>query len=165
MLSVIVLVHGAAMFGSALSRWPVGQAVRAWTEPWEKGIGVHQNWPMFAYAPRDTTWIELIGHRADGSTLQIPLLPGEFDPQRSFMLGYVRAGKLQRNAAPQRREKLRMALVRWACRHQGSVGDPVRRVTVVGFDRQTPMPGEYQLPRTEWPVTREEFGRWNCPRR
>ncbi|HHO53513.1 MAG TPA: hypothetical protein ENK18_22250 [Deltaproteobacteria bacterium] len=164
MLSVIVLLHGAAVFGSLLSRWPVGRAVRAWTEPWEKVLGVHQNWPMFAYAPRQTTWVELIGHREDGTQVPIPLLPGELEPGW-FMTGYVRAGKLQRNAEPERRERLRMALVRWSCRHQVAQGDPVRRVSVIGAERQTPAPGTYQLPRSDWPVNREDLGRWNCPKR
>ena len=44
-ISVVLVVQLAATFGSSLGRWPVGEAVREWTKPWEKVLGVHQTWP------------------------------------------------------------------------------------------------------------------------
>ncbi len=151
--SGVVLVHLLAMAASALRV----DALRAVTMPWEKVLGVHQTWPMFVNPERRTVWIRVVGEREYGTPVEIPALSGR---PPAVIWTYDRRDKLVRNAVSSKREYLRTAIVRWACRQ-----DPrLERVAVERRFVRTPAFGRYDdRPRHDWPVHggRDE---WNCPR-
>ncbi|MBX2797701.1 MAG: hypothetical protein KTR31_08540 [Myxococcales bacterium] len=163
-LSVVLLCHLLAMAGSLLTPTPLGPVVRTVSMPWEKVLGVHQNWPMFVTPPRTTRWIEVQGVRADGSRLPLNLLPPE-PPRDAARWVYDRRGKLARNTVSSSRKRIRMAVVRWACRTQRQAADPIRQVALIRYGRVTPPPSEAAAagPRTDWELQRKEFTTWNCP--
>lgn len=163
LVSVIVVLHLAVVGTSALLEVGVTalEPVRAWTRPWEQALGVHQNWPMFVEPARATGWLVVTGERPDGGARPFPELGVE--PVEAN-LAYDRVGKLTRSATSSKREFLRTALVRWACRAAAAEGDPLRRVTVARWSRQTPEPWTFEgAPRSEWPA-RHRDETWNCPR-
>lgn len=162
-LSLLIAVHLVVIGTSALCEVGVTalEPLRVVTRPWEQALGVHQNWPMFVEPARATGWLQVAGERADGGTRPFPELGDE--PTEAHW-AYDRVGKLTRSAGSSKREFLRTALVRWGCRSAAAAGDPLVRVTVERWSRDTPPPWTFtDRPRSEWPV-RHRSETWNCPR-
>ena len=159
-LSALLVLHVAAMAASLGQETAVGAALRAVTEPWEKVLGVHQAWPMFADPPRATAWLEYTGIGKDGARLPLDPLPGE-PPFDGVILLYDRLGKFERNAVSPKREYLRTAVVRAAC-----AADPrLRKVAIARHSRRTPLAWHYDpTPRSAWPVRTDLESTWNCRR-
>lgn len=158
----VLVLYGLVASGSIASRIGPGQALRdGLTRPFEKTLGIYQTWPMFRVAPRQTQWLTLRGTRRDGSTVDLDVLPGRSDPHGT-RLTYDRLGKLQRNAASERREKLRMGIVRWVCRTEEAAGRPLRTLTFTRHRADTPPPGSGRVLREQFDVRTRPFKRWNC---
>lgn len=158
----VAVLYGLIIAGSVGQDLAIGKALRDnVTRPFEKVLGVHQTWPMFRVAPRETTWLTVHGVRRNGQAEVLDVLPGEPDPN-GIRATYDRLGKLMRNAAVHRREKLRMGIVRWVCRTEKAAGDPLHTVQLRRHDARTPPPGSGRVARETFDVEHERFKRWNC---
>ncbi|MEN0061749.1 MAG: hypothetical protein AAGA48_06330 [Myxococcota bacterium] len=165
---VRVLLYGVlaayllVIVGSALGGNAATDALRDHvTRPLEQVLGIHQTWPMFASVPRRTEWLTAHGQRQDGGEVTLEALPGRPDDQ-GVRWTYDRLGKLQRNAAVERRKKLRMGIVRWLCRREKAIGQPLSKLQLVRHRSQTPKPGGPSTPRSAFFESRREYSRWNC---
>lgn len=130
------------------------------TRPYERGVGVHQNWTMFVpNAPTRTTWLEAEGTR--GAT-KVPLaLPAGRPDADGFTWTYSRAAKFERTADDDR--PLEESLVRHLCREAVASGARLDTVTLQRAWVRTPPPDERATaPRADWPVERKRLGSWNC---
>jgi hypothetical protein len=156
----VIVVHLLAMAASMARETPPGAALRAVTMPWEKVLGVHQTWPMFAEAPRATNWLVLTGLTSDGTEVPIHALSGE--PGHDGLIWvYDRLGKLERNAVSKDREYLRASVVRGVCA-------TVPEIVLLRIDRvtrRTPhFRGELADERSTWPTDVDLTKTWRCRR-
>jgi len=163
LLSLLVCVHLVAMAASALRNLPPGAALREWTRPYERTLGVHQTWPMFGSPPRSTRWLVFHGLTDDGQLVDLPQLLAPPDPE-SVIWRYQRRNKFLRNATADKRKYLRAAMVRWHCRQGQQAGLDLRQIHIERFTVRTPSPFTDHGPRATWPVHSEIIERWNCRR-
>ena len=164
-LHLFLLVHLSMMTISLLSKTPVHKEIKFLTARYQWTFGLHQNWSMFTPNPRlSTSWMDVVGIRADGSRVSIPLPHGTPEPD-GIEWAYDRSGKLERNAIGKHRKKLRAAFVRWVCRtHEDH--DPLRKIEIASMTQTTPTPAERAAkPRETWPIRRKVMETWNCRRR
>ena len=144
---------------SALEGAPGVASLRDWlTLPYERLIGVHQNWTMFVPdAPRSTTWMEATGFRGGiASPVEMP----EGAPEPGFKFLYSRAGKFERTAADEK--PLRASLVRYLCRRAAEEGAAYDEIQFDRLTVRTPRPADRTAPREQWPVERKRIERWRC---
>lgn len=140
-------------------------ALRQTTDFYEKALGVHQNWPMFAPNPRlSTTWLHLIGEYRDGTERVIPFAIGRPD-DRSPVWVYDRGGKFERNATAKKRTYLRRGVMRDLCRDAAARGEDLHHVRFESHAMGTPPPGVAALPRSERPVSRVQLSRFVCKKK
>ncbi len=162
-LSVLVVVHVLAGAANVARDTAPGAAVREWTKPWEKVLGVHQTWPMFAVAPTSTNLLRPRGvPRHGGELVDLPgLLPGE-PPMDGVIWVYSRGGKVERNAVAGKRDYLRQSFARYLCAEHPEL----KAIRFDRWTRRTPPPrfGRSFLPRPEWVIQDTELETIGCRR-
>lgn len=163
LLSLFVIAHLVTMGASVAEPTAAGKALRAWTKPYEKRFGVHQNWNMFApNPPMSTEWLVADGLLRDGTERPIAL-PAPPPAPGDWILAYPRVGKFQRNATAQKRVELRKAITRWACREAKARGEPFAKVRFRRhIVRTPPMRDRAKAPREAWRVRVLDLDTWNC---
>ncbi len=150
-LAALIGFHGLAVVGSLARGTPPGDAIRQVTRPYEKLMGVYQNWTMFApNAPRSTRWMRLEGQGEDGTwrALEPPAGP---PPDVVLATRYRRLGKVERNLLDKRRRFARRSLIEWHCAREAGTGRPLRRVRVSEVTVRTPTPAERRQGLTHGP--------------
>lgn len=133
----LFLVFHLTMIADSIGRdTPPGRWIRPIIRPYERLLGVYQNWRMFApNPPRVDQWMELEAAFPDGTVRPLPALIGAREP-RLVELRYQRAGKLERNLLSNNFKKpLRRMLTHLCQQHPDA-----RRVTVVQVSRRSPSP-------------------------
>lgn len=158
--------HLLAMTGSIFQGVaPINEVRKVLTRPYERTIGVHQNWTMFVPNPaQSTTWFRAIGEpRSDpGTELELEVLHGRPDPE-GVILHYARKNKFDRNMTAKRRDELRAGYVRYLCRIHKEQGVPMSHIAFDAMRMQTPPPGERgEVARSAWPVNTTRLERWRC---
>ncbi|MEL6342111.1 MAG: hypothetical protein AAFV53_03190 [Myxococcota bacterium] len=136
LVSLFVVYHLVMIADSIGRHTTAGAAIRPWIVPYERTLGVYQNWRMFApNPPRSYQWMEMTLTDAAGNTQPLPLLMGA-RPPRQLELRYQRAGKLERNLLSQSRRK---SLDR-ALRHLCTQHTDAKTITVTSAVQKTPSP-------------------------
>ena len=139
--------------------------LRHTTDWYEKRLGVHQNWPMFAPNPRmSTTWLHLIGEYADGSERVIPYGVGKPDARAPKWI-YERSGKYERNATAKKRRILRRGITRDLCRDAHANHEGLKFVRFESHSVRTPLPGKATLPRDQRRTSKVQLSRFKCKKK
>lgn len=134
------------------------------TRPYERLLGTHQTWTMFASnPPRSTSWLRAYGRSEGGRSTRIDVLVGPVEPDHVEWI-YNRAGKMERNVLDEDREALQQSWASWACRREEAAGVRYARITLEEIKRRIPPPEERgQLPREQWETTFKRLDRLPCP--
>ena len=162
--SIFLLWHGLVVLGSVMSKTPLGETIRLVTKPYEKFLGVHQTWTMFApNAPRESTWVEAIGVTTSGEKIPVGTFTGEpvLDELR---LVYNRMGKFERNISKKKKGSLRRGYARGLCRLARADGiEDLDGISFVFFRSATVPPSRRAAePRDTWPVDRHDYAVRSC---
>lgn len=162
LLLALVLFHGLTALGSTLNGTAVGDAVRTLTRPYERAVGVYQDWPMFApNAPTGTFWLEVVA-RGDAfeEVDRWPLYGGEV-VRSEVLWGYDRLHKLERTLGKKNRQPGRDALLQRECRRVRA--DPDRaHIKVLDLEERRRRRGGPDSPDTWTDKEAELVGRERC---
>jgi hypothetical protein len=140
--NLFILFHLTMIVGSLSQSHPVGKAIRRVTGPYERLLGVYQNWDMFSpNAPRVSNWAEMTGLTRDGREVALPLIIGA-PVESGFRWRYDRLGKFDRNVVKKERTSLRRGVAHGYCATYADQG-PFRFIRVEEVTRKTPTPAEW----------------------
>lgn len=134
--------HGWAVVGSLGRERDWGKDIRTHTRTYEKALGIHQNWSMFApNAPRSSIWMDVEGDAVwdEVLTIQPPLgqvLPGPIEWH------YRRLGKLERLGLKKSHSDIRRALARTWCARMDARKETVTAVRFYQNWVTTPSPSK-----------------------
>ena len=160
-VNLFIVFHALMVVGSLANGTPAGTVIRTVTGPYERFLGIYQNWDMFSpNAPRESTWTEISGLTASGAIVP---LPGMVDPPATSGLRtrYQRLGKLDRNLVKKERKAVRRGMAAWECRHYKGE-DALRYVIFTEMKRKTPPPAAW-LDGADREEARREVERVRCP--
>lgn len=137
-VGVYLAYHGFSVVGSLARERDWGADMRTKTRTYERALGIHQNWSMFApNAPRSSVWMEVEAETDQDETLvlQPPLgqvLPGPVEWH------YRRLGKLERLGVKKSHSDIRRALTRTWCRRMHEDERPITAVRILQYWQPTP---------------------------
>ena len=160
-VNLFIGFHALMIVGSLANGTAVGTVIRKVTGPYERFIGIYQNWDMFSpNAPRESTWTEISGLTASGAIIA---LPGMVEPPATtgVRIRYQRLGKLDRNLAKKERRAIRRGMTAWECANYTGE-DALRYVIFTEVKRKTPAPADWQDGATR-AEARREVERVRCP--
>ncbi|MEC7946808.1 MAG: hypothetical protein VX265_04525 [Myxococcota bacterium] len=126
------------MIGSLARERDWGADMRMRTRTYERALGIHQNWSMFApNAPRSSVWMAAEAETARNETVVLRpplgrLLPGPVEWH------YRRLGKLERLGVKKSHSDIRRALTRTWCRRMHDDGTPITAVRILQYWQPTP---------------------------
>lgn len=161
-LLAFAVFHGLTAIGSTLSGSAVGDAIRTVTRPYERAVGVYQDWPMFApNAPTGTFWLEVVAR--DDAFEEVdrwPLYSGEV-VRSEVLWGYDRLHKLERTLGKSNRKPGREALLEREC--QRVRADPARaHIKLLDLEERGRKRGGPAQPGTWTDKEPELVGRERC---
>ena len=138
MIGLYLMVHGWMVVGSLASDRDWGQWMRAKTRTYERALGIHQNWSMFApNSPRSSVWMVVEGVAVWDEVIQIqpPLggpLPGPVEWH------YRRLGKLERLGVKKSHSDIRRVLARTWCQRMDADKQTLKKVRIHQYWQPTP---------------------------
>lgn len=149
--------HSLAVLGSLGADTAPGAAVRRLTAPYERLLGVYQNWNMFApNPPAITEWMEVEDTPRGGGAPTVHPGPHGPPPAGPVVFGYRRAGKFERTVMKANEKALRRAIIDARCARAAAAGAPLARVRFLRVSRPTGAPASA-------PLSRAEVHRRPCP--
>lgn len=148
LVSAFLVFHLVAAGASFAKKTEPGAAVRAWTAPYERALGIWQSWGMFGPPPGGSSWMKAAGLTTEGEEISLQPLVGELSPDRTEV-HYSRVRKIERNMFDRSKTHLRRSVGEWMCRRQAAAG--VELVSVRFWKEQdvTPKPRQRQDPAHE----------------
>jgi hypothetical protein len=138
-LSLAVSWHLMASAAHYARNTSIGRDLRQHTRPYERTLGLSQNWNMFApNPPRSVIWLETKALDAQGNWEDVPRVTNNDDgPVR---LSYWRGGKEERYLFMDEKKGLRRRKAKKICERFDAAGTPMAAVKFRRSWMRTPSP-------------------------
>jgi hypothetical protein len=137
-VGLFLCMHGWMVVGSLANERDWGKQMRAKTRTYERALGIHQNWSMFApNAPRSSVWMKVEADAVWDEVVEIepPVggpLPGPFEWH------YRRLGKLERLGVKKSHSDIRRVLAKTWCKRLDEQKMPVKTIRIHQYWQPTP---------------------------